>query len=385
MNRRMFQSTPHDTEIDMSRIEILDKHLDSLIEEKKLVGAAYAVSHKGKTFASGYSGFLQNGQSVPMPENPVVRAASVTKMFTTVAIMKLVDDGKIILTQPVSDFIEEFKQPPHQDVTILQLLTHSSGFFLDWGIDYNHPNKASASELVMTAYDKGDTNWIKAVLRAPRKAEANKEYAYASVGFSILGEIISRMTQTPAHEYIEENICKPLGMFETKFNLTPEMCDRLILTDNIEDWKTRFKEIKSNTPPKPSYRDNVPQTASGLFSTLDDLIKFGNMIAYYGSFAGARIISRKSAEKMSENHTKLPSYCWGQNGVIRPMALGFEYFEGGNQIYSNGTLFHEGSGAMEIVIDPHEKLVDVLFVPFAGGWVSKALMNSHNIIWSSLV
>lgn len=125
---------PIETGFDESRIEMLNKRLGEMIDRRLIHGVSYCISHKGKVIAHGALG-RNNGMGLDMPMQPdtVFGIASITKTFTATAIMQLVEDGYIRLSTPVGEILPQFAEKPFDGITLLQLLTHTSGLYPDGG------------------------------------------------------------------------------------------------------------------------------------------------------------------------------------------------------------------------------------------------------------
>jgi len=331
--------------------------------------------------------------NTPVQPDSVRYIASITKVFTAVAIMKLVEDGVTRLDVPVGEILPQFNTPPYNGVTMFQLLTHSSGLHADWG---NFENKYQTSywKMIEDAYKlcdpdkKSEFDWLTAALSTIGngfRIKPDTEWAYCSFGFVILGAIIEKLTGMSAHQFIEDNICKPLGMKDTSFDVTVDMAKRYIITDEEAE---KYVNDTINGTYEPQWIGEIlkiPSTGGGLNGTSYDLIRFGNMMLFNGTLNGARIIGRKAVERMTTIVSSLPNYTWKVNEKERYYGIGFDMRNGPAFTSSQGTYMHEGAGACSLYIDPKEELVAAWIVPFAKeGWFSRALWNVHNIIWSGL-
>ncbi|HBS45872.1 MAG TPA: hypothetical protein DEA91_17935, partial [Paenibacillus sp.] len=131
----------------------------------------------------------------------------------------------------------------------------------------------------------------------------------------------------------------------------------------------------------------TPGTGGGMYSTVNDLQKFGIMLLNQGEYEGSHILSRMAVQKMTKrfNSEKLPNYAWGDGGADRPYGLGPDLRYNVSTSYSEGTFFHEGWGSCSLVIDPVEKLVAVWYIPFHNHiWDGRAIFGTNNVIWSGL-
>jgi CubicO group peptidase (beta-lactamase class C family) len=224
-----------------SRIQTLNNHFQKLIDEGEIQCATYCLSRRGKIFAHGAIGkkSFRKDDNTPVQPDSVRYIASITKTFTAVAIMKLVEDGITRLDVPVGGILPQFNTPPYNGVTLFQLLTHSSGMHADGGC-FDNKYQTNYWELIERAYrlhdsqKDGEFDWIVAALGTIGngfRVKPDTEWAYCSFGFVILGAVIEKLTGINAHKYIEDNICKPLGMKDTAFELTPDRAKRFIVTD----------------------------------------------------------------------------------------------------------------------------------------------------------
>ena len=389
------ECTPGEIGYDENRLAVLNGHFQKLIDDGEIQCATYCVSRKGKIFAHGAVGkkSFRKDDNTPVQPDSIRWIASITKVFTAVAVMKLVEDGITRLDIPVGEILPQFNTPPFNGVTLFQLLTHTSGMHADGGC-FDNKYQTNYWDMIAKAHKlhdpqkDGEFDWITAALSTIGngfRTKPDTEWAYCSGGFVILGAVIEKLAGVSAHKYIEDNICKPLGMKDTTFETTPDMAKRYIITE--EDDEKYIKNIIDGTH-KPQWigeQLNIPSTGGGLDGTAYDLSLFGNMMLHGGTFNGARVLGRKAVERMTTISVDYPNYCWGANEKQRFYGVGFDMRNGPAFTYSQGTYMHEGAGACSLIIDPKEELVAAWIVPFAKeGWWSRALFNVQNVIWSGL-
>jgi len=387
---------PGEVGYDEQRLDVLNRHLQRLIDDGEIQCATYCISRKGKIFAHGAIGkkSFRKDDNTPVQPDSVRYIASITKLFTAVAIMKLVEDGLTRLDQPVGEILPQFNTPPYNGVTLFQLLTHTSGMHADEGC-FENKYQSSYWRIIDSAYKlcepdkKNEFDWISAALGtigSGFRVKPDTEWAYCSFGFVVLGAVIEKLTGVHAHKYIEDNICKPLGMKDTAFSTTVEMAKRYIVTD--EEMEKSVNDTINGTyePQWISEKLNIPSTGGGLDGTSYDLSRFGNMVLFGGTLDGARILGRKAVERMTTISSSLPNYTWNAKEKERYYGVGFDMRNGPAFTFSQGTFMHEGAGACSLYIDPKEELVAAWIVPFAKeGWFSRALFNVQNIVWSGLI
>lgn len=378
---------PVDVGYDESRIDALNKHFEALVEKKQIIAASYCLARDGKVFAYNSVGKLSYREEDNRELRPdtIIRIASITKLFCSVAIWKLVEDGKLRVNQKVGEIIPQFNEKPFDEITIAHLLSHTSGLQSDYG---TFENKYFVSP--WDFIDKlRDEDWITASLRAGLRKKPGEEWAYCSFGFVILGEVITRISGEFANDYIMEHIVKPCGLKDTGFDYRNK--EVLKRTNIPNEGREKFiDEVLSDTfVENESHErfDQIPSTGGGLYSTPYDLVRFGTMLQQGGYIDGVRVIGRKAIEKMTSQCTgpEIKDYCWNAGGAHRDYAYGPDLRCNDASLYSKGTFFHEGAGGCCLIIDPVEKLVAAWFIPFVNnGWGSEPLYNAAAIMWSGL-
>jgi len=387
--------SPAEAGYNEKRIDVLNKHLQRIIDDGEIQCATYCISRRGKVFAHGAVGkksFRKEDNTLVEPD-AIRWIASITKVFTAVAVMQLVEDGLTRLDVAVADILPQFNTPPYNGVTLFQLLTHTSGMHADGGC-FENKYQTNYWDTIENAYKlcgkKEEFDWITAALGTignGMRTKPDTEWAYCSFGFVILGAVIEKLTGIHANKYIEDYICKPLGMNDTMFKLTADKAKRYIVTD--EEAETYLNDLISGKPVEPHWIGdvlNIPSTGGGLDSTSYDVNRFGNMMLFGGTLNGTRILGRKAAERMTSIVVDYPNNCWGANEKKRFYGIGFDMRNGPPFTFSDGTYMHEGAGACSLYIDPKEELVAAWIVPYAKeGWFPKALSNVHNIIWSGII
>lgn len=379
---------PEDVGYDPARIAAVNKHFEELIDKKKIFSANYCMARDGKVFADNALGRLcyREDDKRELKPDTIQRIASITKLFTSVAIWQLVENGKLRVNQRVGEIIEEFDTPPFNEITIAHLLSHTSGMHPDGGC---FPNKYFQSPWHFIMEDKGK-NWIAAALKCGMRMKPGQEWAYNSFGFVILGEIITRVSGQFANDYIVERIIKPCGLKDTGFDyLHKEIVSRAnIMNEEEEKFINSFLDGSFKEDEENKLWSKLPGTGGAIFSTAYDLCRFGTMLQQNGYIDGVRILGRKAIEKMTTLYTAphIKDYCWNAGGPYREYGLGPDMRCNDASLYTKGTFFHEGSGGCCLIIDPKEKLVAAWFIPFVNDvWSPEPLYNAAAVMWSGLI
>ncbi|MBN2531487.1 MAG: beta-lactamase family protein [Spirochaetales bacterium] len=356
-------ATPKEAGYYPPNIERLDTFFTGLIKEEKLQCASYLLARYGKIFAHKSMGrLLPYGPDTPFRPDSIRLIASTTKVFTAVGILQLAEKGKLTLDQPVSDFIKEFDTDMHRKISIFHLLTHTSGLAPDPGF-YLEPYPVYKNVF------KDMDALIRYTLSGAVHSKPGERWAYSTRGMIMLGEVIKRVSNMEYEDYIQKNILDPLGMTDSHFIVPPEKRDRVCFTKEPDKTIREQKELFN--------------AGGGLYSTLNDLFRFGQMMLNNGQLDGVRIVSRKSVETMISSHLKnVPADAWEVHQDDKKHGLGWslEY----RSIVTPGTYGHEGAGRVNLIVDPAEELVAVYFVPTTIEWVPESLICPMAIIWSGL-
>ncbi len=370
------------------RLEVLDAHFRRMLEKGTVLCAGYALSRNGKLFANNALGdmnYADRGGKKLRPDTSF-KIASITKVFTAVAILKLVEDGLMRLDQYVAEFIPEFKAKPFDQIKVLHLLNHTSGLVPDEG---TLPNDCYVGWYHLIENEENvDKEWIGAILKCGLRRDPGVEWCYCTAGFMVLGEIITRVSGEFCHDYIENHILKPCGMTHTSFSKEILDLDNLYIRDawmqeRIDEF--REKGESSNNP-----HNRVPSTGGGLYSTCEDLIKFGNMLTNNGMHNGTRVIGRKALEAMFRNTTEptLKNFAWDAGGAYKAYGVGIDLYTWNDksQLITPGLVNHEGYGPCCLMVDPEEKFVAVWNSQFPNYdiWHPETLRNVATIIWSGI-
>ena len=229
-------------------------------------------------------------ESETMTRDTVFDLASLTKVVaTTTSVMQLVEQGRIRLSDRVGDFIPEFSRYGKEDVTVLQLLNHTSGLRPDLPLEDEFDGTEVAIERA-----------TREVLMAP----PGERFVYSDINFFLLGEIVARVSGKPLQQYVREHVFEPLGMLDTGFLPPASLRPRIAPTEACPPlgWPCEGPDavMLRGTVHDPTARrmDGVAGHA-GLFSTASDLAVFCRMILGGGATDGVRILSPLTVARMT--------------------------------------------------------------------------------------
>ena len=167
---------PEEVGFDSSRLEVLNQHFEDLMKQGKLHGASYCIARDGKVFANAALGrySYRTEDNRKLTPDHIHSIASITKIFTATAIFKLFEDGKISIAQKVGEILEEFSKPPYNEITIGQLLTHTSGLQPDPNC-FPSPYFQSHWDHIEDGFKNGDSDWLSNALKAGLRREPGTE------------------------------------------------------------------------------------------------------------------------------------------------------------------------------------------------------------------
>src|SRR5687768_10044741 len=239
----------------VSGMEAYDQIIPDLMKKHAIPGGAVAVLRDGRLIYARGFGYADVENKTPVQPDALFRLASVSKPITGVAIMKLVEEGKLGLDDRVAPFIAHLTPAPGatvdprwEQVTIRQLLNHTGGW------DRNKPNggfdpmfrPAIAAAAVNAPTPASAETIIRYMKGLPLDFNPGEKHVYSNLGYAILGRVIERLSGMPYEEYVRERVLQPAGAARTRLGRT-RMSDAL-----AEEVKYYFPGMGLNAPPVPS-------------------------------------------------------------------------------------------------------------------------------------
>src|SRR3984957_20005854 len=369
---------PETLGLSSERLERIGTVVQQNIDDKRIAGAVTLVIRHGHVAWFKSQGMMDREASKPMQPDAMFRICSMTKPITSVAVMMLYEEGRFLLDDPVSEYLPEFKHPkvlvkpasgePYsipatKEITIRDLLRHTSGITYQWNGDLGpmYESAGVASGLLQYEGTIGDS--VKHLAAQPLLFNPGSRFEY-SLGVDVLGRLVEVLSGKPLDEFFRTRIFEPLGMTDTYFYVPDNKVDRLATAYTYEEDKglNRF-------PDTPLFDNAMPYSAdypykgpkklfsggAGLVSTAMDYARFCQMMLDEGKVGNTRLLSRKSVELMT--HDQLgkigPDQAFGLgfgiDGVKEPLS---ELGTPGS--YNWGGFFYTGFS-----IDPKEQMIVV--------------------------
>jgi CubicO group peptidase (beta-lactamase class C family) len=377
------EASPESVGMSSARLARIDSVFKEYIDKKWIAGATVLVARNGKIVYYKGLGYDDIDKKTPMKKDEICRIASQTKAITSVAVMMLYEEGKILLSDPVSKYIPEFKNPrvldkfnaadttyttvpAKREVTIHDLLTHTSG------IDYAQIGSKESNAIYYKAGIPGGLGIIDMILadkmkilgRLPLMHQPGEKWTYG-LNMDVLGYLIEVVSGMSLDEFFRIKIFEPLGMKDTYFYLPKEKRNRLA-TLYTEDSTGHLEKAPETSTLNGTMYANYPAMdgtyysgGAGLSSTAHDYGVFMQMLLNGGEYDGKRILSPSSIRMMTTN--QIGNINFGDDNF----GLGFGIFtekSAAKSPPSAGTFYWGGFFSSSYWIDPKEKIVAQLFL-----------------------
>ena len=388
--------------VDYARLAYVDTLINDYVKNDWVKGVVTIVVKDNQLVQYKGYGYADAATKKPMTADAMFRIMSQTKAITSAGIMILYEQGKLLLDEPVGDFIPEFKSqvvldkfnaadttyttvPAKRNITIRDLLTHSSG------IDYADIGSGTMKAIYAKAgipsglgyFDASLLTEMKKLGRLPLSFQPSERFQYG-LNSDLLGCLIEVISGETLDEFFRKNIFEPLGMKDTYFNVPSSKWNRLatVYTEDslhhIIPWSHTFRHID---PDYPKMNKHYFSGGAGLSSTAYDYAIFLQMLLNGGVYNGKRILSPRTVELMTSN--QLDFHFNGTNNF----GLGFEIVtdKGANLGPKNkGSFSWGGYYGTTYWADPKAKLVCLI--------MTQQTPNSHgdlanritDIIYSSM-
>jgi CubicO group peptidase (beta-lactamase class C family) len=331
--------------------EVLRKVLQPFVEERVMAGAVVAVANKDRVLEMTAVGWMDVSGKVPMRTDALFWIASQSKPVTGVAMMILVDEGRVKLDDPVEKYIPEFrgqmvveeegkdrmvlKRPDHP-IRVREVLSHTSGL----------PFKSAVEGPTLDIYPLEAR--VKSYAMMPLLFEPGKGYRYSNAGINTAGRIIEVVSGKRFDAFLEERIFRPLRMEDTGFVPRGERLKRVAKAykpnaagDGLEECPI----VQLRYPLDDGSREPMP--GGGLFSTASDVIRFYRMLANGGVLDGVRVLSEGAVRELVTDQTGEQKRAYG----IGIGANGRSFSHGG--AYLTNTAFDMERGLITLFLGQH--------------------------------
>ncbi|MBA4536356.1 serine hydrolase [Bacillus aquiflavi] len=324
----------------------IDGVMTAAIDNKLLPGAVVMVARKGhivKHQAYGHAAlyeddhFTMMDKPVQMRKDTIFDLASISKLFTSTAVMKLYEQGAIDLDERVATYIPEFSQNGKEAITVKQLMTHTSGL----------PAWVPLYRMGENREDR-----LQIVFGHALQNQPGTVYTYSDLNMITLGAIVERISGKRLDEFVKETITDPLKMKDTMYNPPHSLKDRIAATE-FQPWTDRGLVWGEVHDENALSLDGVAGHA-GVFSTAEDLGKFAHMFLNDGRYGDKQILQPESVRLMIEN--QIPDFPGNDHG------LGWELNQGWfmDALAEQTTFGHTGFTGTSIAVSKSNQTIAIL-------------------------
>jgi len=375
---------PEDVGMSSERLDRLNKIMTDYVRQGKMPGAVTLIARRGKIAYFQAYGMMDIEAEKQMQKDAMFRIASMSKAITSVAVMILYEEGQFLLTDPVSKYIPEFKNPrvletdpdtgqeklvpAGSEITIRNLLNHTSGITYGDGPLAEYYKKSGIT-VGLTPTQGTIEQMIKKLGKLPLISHPGEEFHYG-MSVDVLGYLVEVISGVTFDEFLKQRIFVPLQMKDTYMVLPNDKLPRLAKTYKYMDGKMVESDIDLSYLTTQTYFSG----GAGLVSTPSDYLRFAQMLLNKGRLDGVRILSRKTIEMMTSNSIG-DLYIWDSfehNGIMGDkFGLGFGIrTERGkyDQLESLGMYGWDGAFYTRFWIDPKEELVGIFMSQVDNYW-----------------
>lgn len=361
------------------RLDRIGDVLDREIENDVILGAVTLIARDGDIVHLEAHGFLDDGKTRPMQTDSLFRAFSMTKPVVSVAAMMLVEEGRMSLRDPVETWLPELAEmsvvvapdgnagdgelqtePAKADITVYDLLRHTSGFTYSNSAPFKALGQAYLdADVEAREGDLSPETFLERLADIPLAYQPSTRWEYG-VSTDVLGVLVERVSGQRLDQFLEERIFSPLKMDESGFQLPEGAADRLADAYDADPQKAgAWQWVRVEEDPGKRYRLG----GAAMVTTAEDYFRFAQMMVNRGELDGVRLLSAQTVDHMLADHvaglagsprpTTGPGYGFG-------LGFGVRLAEGGALAPgSQGDAMWAGAGGTSFTIDPQERLVGV--------------------------
>ncbi len=369
--------------LDMDRLNLIDELITKDIEENKIPGAVVLVGNEKEIVFQRAYGTKNPETNEKYKVDDIFRIASMTKAITSIAVLKLWEDGKIGLDDPIEKYIPEFKNVEilesfskedtsytsiarTKKITIRQLLTHTSGIgygFIDGNQSikaiYHKKKQSFMKNGVLCFCDEDVTigQTIENLADVPLHHEPGERFTYG-IGLDVLGYMIEIISGKKLDKFFRDEIFTPLEMNDTYFYLPSNKETRLVpvLSKKDNEWVI-FEDDRFNVNYPVEGKKKFFAGGCGLSSTVQDYYKFLTVFLNDGNYKGKSFISKQTNDLIYQN--QLPESFGLGVGLAFGIVLEKDLKNGGTG--SEGTISWGGYWNTIFFADPKDKFIGLIY------------------------
>ncbi|XUM22421.1 serine hydrolase domain-containing protein [Bradyrhizobium oligotrophicum S58] len=405
-------NSPETVGLSSERLQRLTHAFQADVDKGLIPGAVVLVARKGKVAYARAFGFQDREKQVPMKPDAIFRIASMSKPFTSVAAMMLVEEGRLQLLDPVSVYLPEFKglqvgvekinqgtgqpeltlEPARREMTVQDLMRHTSG--LTYGIFGKSLVKQAYNDAKLFDPSQTSADLITKLSKLPLAAQPGTTWDY-SMSTDVLGRIVEVVSGQRLDQFIAERISKPLALTDTGFFVGEDKAARIA--------EPQVDPATGKRPPMPDMtkQPNWMSGGGGMVSTAADYAEFAQMLLNHGEWSGKHLLAPKTVAFMTADHLP-PGIAFSQVTLLgfHPQAtaptpedgqsfgLGFAVRTqaGRNPLPGSvGEFYWTGLYGTAFWVDPEEKLIAVLMMQLAPPQAPHYRSLLRNLVYQALI
>ncbi|PRX19198.1 CubicO group peptidase (beta-lactamase class C family) [Paraburkholderia sp. BL18I3N2] len=301
------------TGLSLSRLQGVEEYVENLVATDIVPGIVTLVAHRGEVATVVVAGYQDEEGRKPMRRDSIFRIASMTKPVTAVAVLMLIEQGRLALTDPIERWLPEFGQPrvlrtpsaelddtvaTNRSITVLDLLSHRAG--LGYSTTVPGPlGRALQAERFRTDTTSSLDQWLAALAALPLADQPGEHFRYG-VSSDVLGVLVERVSSRPFAVFLRESIFEPLGMGDTGFFVPADKQSRFTTAYGVG---VDGHRMVSDTPGLSVWNkvERFPGGGGGLVSTADNYLCFANLLLGRGRLGDVHLLSPRSVALMTCN------------------------------------------------------------------------------------
>jgi len=405
---------PEDVGLSPERLKRLTGAFQTDVEKGKIPGAVIVIARQGKIAYFEAIGFRDREKQLPMRRDTIFRIASMTKPIVSVAVMMLVEEGKIQLYDPVSVYLPELKnlsvgverktegsdepeltfETPRREMTIQDLLRHTSG--LTYGVLGDSLVQRTYREANVLDFTQTSAELVTKLSRLPLAFHPGTTFEY-SMSTDVLGRLIEVVSGMELDRFIASHIAKPIRMVDTGFFVNDQQVGRLAepQIDPTSGKRPSMEQLVGDVTKRQSFISG----GGGMVSTATDYLRFSQLLLNGGQIGGVRLLSPRTVAFMTADHLP-PGIAMSPTttqafGALMPspeqgqgFGLGFAVRTDAGRNFlpgSPGEYYWVGAFGTTFWVDPREKLVTVMMVQLSLAQGSHYRSLLRNLVYQAVV
>ena len=354
----------------------LNQTLQSWVDSCKYAGIINLTAFHGTIDHFQAFGFRDLESRAPIKTDTLVRIYSMTKPIVSVAIMQLVEQGKLSLDDPITDHFPEFKKLqvyeagrtvlPKRPITLKHLLTHTAGFSYGWS---EHPVDQAYQDIRLLKNTRSSEEFVQKVAKLPLIYHPGEKWHY-SIAVDLQGILIERVSKMSLGKYLKKEFFEPLGMKDTSFHVPRSKKSRFSSNYRNSDGKLKIEDsFRTST----YYNKKAFQSGGGgLVSTASDYYQFARMLLNGGELNGKRFLKKATLDLMIKDQLsdilENPEDPWTEHSFgleDSKFGLGFRLTvinDPETDAETTKQYSWNGAAGTEFWIDPLSKLINITLI-----------------------